>query len=71
MDKELTAVSQKVQPSAIAFRRTGSASSRLKFDPRPKLSPMAPKPGDGTVMLSKGSVFTMVGSLDVELDVRQ
>lgn len=55
-------MSQKVQPSSIAFRRTGSASSRLKLDPRPKLIPMAPKPGDGTVILPKGSVFTILGN---------
>lgn len=57
---ELTAVSQKVQPSSIALSKTGSASSRLRLDPRPKLMPMAPKPGEGTSISRKGTVLTMV-----------
>ena len=54
-----TAVSQKVQPSSTALSKTGSASSRLRLDPSPKLMPMAPKPGDGTVVSWKGSDFGM------------
>lgn len=56
----LTAVSQKVHPNSTAFKRTGSASSRLRFDPRPKLRPMAPKPGVGTWVLLKGRVLTIL-----------
>lgn len=41
----LTAVSQNVQPSSIAFVRTGSASSRLKLVPIAELRPIAPNPG--------------------------
>lgn len=55
----LTAVSQKVHPSSSAFSKTGSASSRLKLLPKPKLKPIAPKPGDGTVRSPKGSVLTI------------
>jgi hypothetical protein len=51
-----TAVSQKVHPNSIAFNNTGSASSRLRLDPSPKLMPIAPKPGVGTWMLPKGRV---------------
>jgi hypothetical protein len=50
MQAILTAVSQNVQPSSIAFKRTGSACSRVRLLPRPKLMPMAPKPGTGTCM---------------------
>lgn len=57
---QLTAVSQKVQPSWIAFRSTGSACSGVMFVPRPKLRPMAPKPGVGTSMSANGAVWTMV-----------
>lgn len=44
----------------MAFRRTGSASSRLKSFPKPKLNPIAPKPGDATWMSPKGIVLTML-----------
>jgi hypothetical protein len=50
MQSSLTAVSQNVQPSSSAFRSTGSACSRVSLLPRPKLMPMAPKPGTGTCM---------------------
>jgi hypothetical protein len=50
MQSSLTAVSQNVQPSSSAFKSTGSASSRVSLLPRPKLMPMAPKPGTGTCM---------------------
>lgn len=56
---QLTAVSQNVHPSSIAFNKTGSASSRLKLLPSPKLRPIAPKPGDGTWISPKGSVLTI------------
>lgn len=56
----LTAVSQNVHPSSIAFRRTGSASSRLRLLPKPKLRPIAPKPGDGTWVSLKGSVLVIL-----------
>lgn len=46
----LTAVSQKVQPSSNALSSTGSACSRVSLFPKPKLMPMAPKPGTGTCM---------------------
>lgn len=46
----LTAVSQKVQPSSNALSSTGSACSRVRLLPKPKLMPMAPKPGTGTCM---------------------
>ena len=45
-----TAVSQKVQPSSSALSNTGSACSRVRLFPRPKLMPIAPKPGTGTWM---------------------
>jgi hypothetical protein len=61
---EHTAVSQKVQPNSMALSRTGSASSRLRLDPRPKLMPMAPKPGDGTVMSPKGIVLTIMNEIE-------
>lgn len=48
---ERTAVSQNVQPSSKAFSSTGSACSRVRLFPRPKLMPIAPKPGTGTLML--------------------
>lgn len=57
---ELTAVSQNVHPSSIAFNNTGSASARLRSEPKPKLIPMAPKPGTGTVVLPKGIVKTIL-----------
>ena len=63
LELQLTAVSQKVHPSSIAFNNTGSASSRLKLDPNPKLMPIAPKPGVGTWILPKGSVFTIADIL--------
>lgn len=50
MQSSLTAVSQKVQPSSIAFNSTGSACSRVSLLPKPKLMPIAPKPGTGTCM---------------------
>lgn len=55
----LTAVSQKVQPSSIALSNTGSASSRDRSDPKPKLKPMAPKPGTGTWTPRKLAVWTI------------
>ena len=57
---QFTAVSQKVHPSSIAFSSTGSASSRPRFDPRPKLKPIAPKPGDGTWISPKGIVLAIL-----------
>lgn len=44
----------------MAFSRTGSASSRLKLEPRPKLRPIAPNPGVGTWMLPKEAVLTIL-----------
>jgi hypothetical protein len=60
LEYQLTAVSQKVHPSSSAFNKTGSASSRLKLLPKPKLKPIAPKPGDGTLISPKGIVLTIV-----------
>jgi hypothetical protein len=60
MTRALTAVSQNVQPSSIAFSNTGSASSRLRLLPRPKLIPIAPNPGTGIWMSLKGSVLTIL-----------
>lgn len=45
-----TAVSQNVHPSSSALSNTGSACSRVRLFPSPKLMPMAPKPGTGTWM---------------------
>lgn len=60
MRKErLTAVSQNVQPSAIAFKRTGSDCSRLRSDPIAELRLMAPKPGTGTCCPPSESVFVI------------
>lgn len=55
----LTAVSQNVQPSSIAFKRTGSDCSKLRSDPIAELRPMAPKPGTGTCCPPSGSVFVI------------
>lgn len=56
----LAAVSQNVQPSSIAFKRTGSACSRFISDPMAALRPMAPKPGTGTCWPPNGSELTML-----------
>lgn len=48
-----TAVSQNVHPNSIALSSTGSACSRVRLLPNPKLMPMAPKPGVGTSMSAK------------------
>lgn len=45
----LTAVSQNVQPSSTALKRTGSAWSKLRSVPMAEFSPIAPKPGTGTL----------------------
>jgi hypothetical protein len=44
----------------MAFRRTGSACSKLKLVPMKALIPMAPKPGEFTVISANGTVATIL-----------
>lgn len=67
----LTAVSQKVQPSSMAFKSTGSACSRVRLFPKPKLMPMAPKPGVGTSMSANGSVLTILSRERISIWIRK
>lgn len=60
---EHTAVSQNVHPNSIALSSTGSACSRVRLLPRPKLIPIAPKPGVGTWMSANWNVLTILSWL--------
>lgn len=59
-ESRLTAVSQKVQPSSMALRSTGSACSADILVLMNDVMPIAPKPGTGTRMPAKGRVLTIL-----------
>lgn len=60
LEGRFTAVSQNVQPSSMAFKRTGSDCARSRSVPMEELRPMAPKPGTGTCWSPMDSVLTIV-----------